>query len=79
MTINGKKVKAKYFAFDGCHKIYLLETDEDMTSASETGYALYPIRGLQKAWNDSCELRFISTWRTHESIVPQFEEASFGK
>ena len=77
VTINGNKTKAKFFAFDGCHKIYLLESDEDITDASSSsGYKVYPIKGLKKAWADSCGLRFINTWKL-KRVVAQFEEAVF--
>lgn len=74
MTINGNNTKAKFFAFDGCHKIYLLESDKDITDASGSGYKVLPIKGLKKAWDDSCGLRFIHTWGL-KSVVEQFEEA----
>ena len=79
MKINGHEVKAKRFAFDGCHKIYLLESKEDVKSAKETGYTMYPIKMLEETYEDSCGLRFISNWSLTTNFVHQFEDAVFTK
>ena len=33
MKINGKEVTAKKFAFEGCHKIYVIDTPEEEAQA----------------------------------------------
>jgi len=76
-TINGKQTKAKKFAFDGCHKIYLIESAKDAREALEVGYDIYPIAELQSAYEDSCGLRFISNWALTVDFVAQFEDATF--
>ncbi|CAB5220024.1 hypothetical protein UFOVP232_28 [uncultured Caudovirales phage] len=76
-TINGKTTTAKKFAFDGCHKIYLLEKAGDEADAIDTGYDIFPISELQSAYDGSCGLRFISDWSLTKSFVPQFEDAVF--
>lgn len=35
--VNGIETKAKLFAYDGCHKIYLIEDDEDLKEFKENG------------------------------------------
>ena len=75
MIINGYKVTQKYFAYDGCHKIYLLDED-DIEKLEGTGYDIIPIEQLQHIWEISCPLRFINTWKL-QSIVQQGERATF--
>lgn len=76
MRINGKEITAKKFAFDGCHKIYLLDTTAQATEARLSGYRIHSIAKLKEAYNGSCGLKFISDWAL-ESYVSQFEEAIF--
>ena len=81
MRINGQQVTAKRFAFDGCHKIYLLENDAEEANARELGYNIHPINELRQAYEGSCSLRFISNWPLIDdnfvSYVGQFEDANF--
>ena len=74
LRINEKNYKGvEEFAFDGCHKIYLLvnENDEllfelngwENISREEfdaDGYEIFPISKLQEIWDKSCPLRFIN-------------------
>lgn len=77
IKVNNQEIKGKEFAYDGCHKIYIIENDDDREKALEYGYSLYPIEELRQAFNDSCDLRFISNWSLGESYVAQFEDAIF--
>lgn len=77
MKINGKEIKAKQFAYDGCHKIYLIEDTDDLKEAKGIGYDIYDIELLKETYDDSCSLRFINNWKLTEQIVPQFETAKF--
>jgi hypothetical protein len=77
MKINSITTDAKKFAFDGCHKIYLLESRKDETEARAIGYDILPIDQLQDAYENSCQLRFISNWALTISFVDQFEDAEF--
>ena len=71
--------EAKGIAFDGCHKVYVLMDDEQMSLMKEYGYGEdnpnYLISSSQldpaematvaMSWyNDSCGLRFIQAVRT---------------
>lgn len=63
LRINGKRVKATHFAYDGCHKIYLIGSATDMAEMMGYGYtgsAIQPVSKLPQTWEDSCFLRFIS-------------------
>lgn len=77
MKINGKEIKAKQFAYDGCHKIYLIEDTDDLKDAKDIGYDIYDIKLLKETYDGSCSLRFINNWKLTEQIVPQFETAKF--
>ena len=76
MIINGYKVTQKHFAYDGCHKIYLLKDKRQVAKAESHGYEIHPIELLQDKWDESCGLRFISTWDLQQ-IVKQYERATF--
>ena len=77
MKINNIEIKAKMFAFEGCHKFYLIEDEQDRKKATDLGYKVFHISHLQDFWdNCDCELKFISTWKL-DTIVPQFTKAKF--
>lgn len=77
MTINGQQTKATEFAYDRCHKIYLLESENDRGEARDSGYDILPIENLKKAFNKSCGLQFISSWDLSKRFVDQFQGAEF--
>lgn len=77
MKINGKETNAKQFAYDGCHKIYIIEDENDLNKAKEIGYNILDIKELKETYLNSCELRFISNWKLTKKYVRQFEEAVF--
>ena len=62
MKINQNEITADHFAYEGCHKIYLIENQNDFEDARSSGYGIYPIRQLEQTYEDSCDLRFISNW-----------------
>jgi len=74
MKINGITTNAKKFAFDGCHKIYLLSDEKEECEAVGLGFKVFDIEKLQKTWEKSCGLRFINSWDFKLSFVSQFEE-----
>ncbi len=77
MIINKKETNAKEFAYDGCHKIYLIEDEEDKRDALDYGYEIRPIKELKKTFECSCPLRFIHNWKLNKTYVAQFERAIF--
>jgi hypothetical protein len=78
MKINKKEIVAKSFAYDGCHKIYLLDNEEQWEDALANDYDVYPISKLQEKFESSCSLRFISPWDlSKRNYVNQFEDAVF--
>jgi hypothetical protein len=75
LRINGEVIEATHFAYDNCHKIYLIGNDDDMQSMRGYGYedgysGIYPVSELKWAWDESCFLRFIN-WADLRSVVPQ--------
>lgn len=78
MTINNKKITAKEFGYDNCHKIYLVNTAKDREELEIYNYEFFPISELESKWNYSCDLKFISNADLETpNIVNQFEEARF--
>lgn len=77
LKINNKEVIGDYFAYDGCHKIYVIEDQEDRDEAVSFGYDVYKIDMIQNFWDVSCDLRFIYNWKLDKRYVNQLEEATF--
>lgn len=74
MKIGKHKIKAKEFFFDGCHKIYLIETPHDKKEFLNKGWEkndIYPIEQIIEIYRSSCPLKFIDTCKL-KTIVPQF-------
>ena len=59
------------FAWDGCHKIYIIENDEDDAVMRALDYDIYLIKNLDEAWDSSCSLRFISSVDFSKSFIDQ--------
>ena len=72
--VSGKSVKtALGFFTDGCHKIYVAQTKADIDKMHGYGYdELHPMSALEKTFDSSCPLRFISWVDVGKPcIVPQ--------
>ena len=73
MKIGRYKTKAKEFFYDGCHKIYLIETQQDKKEFFNKDWEeseIYPIAQLIDIYRNSCPLKFIDTC-SFKTIVPQ--------
>ena len=77
MKVNRTAIKGIGFAFDGCHKIYIVANEAESNEAKEMGYQIYPLDRLPYIWRDSCPLRFISSWDLETYFVKQGEDAIF--
>ena len=77
MKINGFEIIGDTFAYDGCHKIYICESQSDEEEALSFGYKIIEIKYLKKVWESSCPLRFIKNWELTTQYVLQFEDAQF--
>lgn len=77
MKINDIEITDKFFAYDGCHKIYILENENEMKEAQEIGYSIFPIENIKDCYFASCPLRFIDSWNFSRRYVPQCEDAIF--
>ena len=63
LTVNGQRIEATHFAWDGCHKIYLIDSPAGHEEIKGWGYEesdIYTISLLPQIWKESCALRFIS-------------------
>lgn len=70
-----------HFLYDGCHKIILVASAEVYTALGGTLESLYPINQLQRAYENSCGLRFITSCYidhrgedSYESVVEQLSD-----
>ena len=77
VIIEGVMFFANKFAYDGCHKIYLLNSwkHDEEDEAIEAGYEIFDIEELEETYGSSCPMRFIDTWDLAAAPVGQcFEE-----
>lgn len=79
LFINGKHIDATEFAYDGCHKVYLIDTPELRTQMEGYGYEpedFHPVSELPAVWDSTCFLRFIS-WGDlrNDDLIAQGEDA----
>lgn len=74
MRINAQTTNAEYFAYDDCHKIYLLEDTQDFNEAVEIGYTICPVNKIVDIFYASCPLRFINNWKLTKTFVEQGED-----
>ena len=77
MLINGIPANQKLFAYDDHYKIYLLDDIDDVAEAVKLGYQIKNIELLEKVYEESCELRFISNWKLSIFYAIQYEKAIF--
>lgn len=77
IKINGKEVNGFAFAFDGCHKIYILKDFKERAAATENMYETFDLQKIVEVFYNSCNLRFIRSWDLQEVYVAQGEAAHF--
>lgn len=77
MKVNNVEVVGSKFAYDGCHKIYIIEDMEDEQKAIDCGYEILNISELVDTYRNSCELRFVRNWKLDKLYVGQYEIAVF--
>lgn len=68
------------FVWNGCHKIYLVENQNDIESVKQTwgtDTIFYSLDKLPEIWYKSCPLRFIHNWSLTKRYVEQFNDADF--
>ena len=76
LKINGKEVITNgAYAFDNCHKFYILENDNEKFKALEYDYEICPIQNLVTDLKNSCPLRFINSFDLTQTYLPQFAES----
>jgi hypothetical protein len=62
-------------AFDGCHKLYFLQNEEDVAQAREYEYEIHPASDIKRLYENSCGLKFVNAWSLsdHELCIEQGE------
>lgn len=80
MYVNGIEIIGNTFVYDGCHKIYIIEDENDLKDCTElwgelkAGRDIFDICMLEDIYQNSCDLRFISNWKLDKRYVEQFED-----
>ena len=75
LFIDNKEIKTNgLYAFEGCHKIYILEDTNDINEAEKMNYEVFPISTLPETYESACPLRFISNWKLDKNYIKQNEE-----
>lgn len=78
LKVNGIDVSEyREFAYDGCHKIYLMPPDDEKARQKmiENGYQMVNIQMLAEEYINSCSLRFIDKYDLEpEPVVKQCEK-----
>ena len=76
MKINNNYIQTNgYFAFDGDHKIYILEDSQDMYEAAQLDYDILHIDLLKETYDNACPLKFINNWKLTKTYAEQCENA----
>jgi hypothetical protein len=73
ITIKDKTIRGKAFAWDECHKIYIIKRDTEIYEALSNGYVIYPMEALKDIYKQSCPLKFISSWDLTKNYIDQRE------
>jgi hypothetical protein len=71
----GLKIASQYgdsFAFDGCHKIYIIKNKQEKEEAEKNGYKILNMAKLKETYLKSCPLRLVNSWDLKMSFVPQY-------
>lgn len=77
LIINNKCIfSTNKFAYDGCHKIYIIEDENDLKEAKKHDYEIHDIKELPKIWENSCDLRFIHNWKLTKTYISQFTDGT---
>jgi hypothetical protein len=75
LRINGAVIDATEFAYDGCHKVYLIFSAADREAMLAAGYTepgdILPVSRLPEVWESTCFLRFISRADLTSVLVEQ--------
>ena len=83
LFINDKEIKGNKFVWDNCHKIYIIESDNDLIDCMEkwgtlvNGTDLFDITEIERIWDKCCFLKFISPWNLDGWYCKQGEHATF--
>lgn len=74
VEINDTRIWADEFAWDGCHKLYIVTDQESRDQLEGYGYDFFNIAELQECWDSSCMLKFISDASLNCNYINQGHE-----
>ena len=69
--------KAKGFFFDGCHKIYIVEDNDDIAHFLTLGYNMddfHVMDEIEDIYIDACPLKFINNCKLTKTYARQFQK-----
>lgn len=69
-----KDIEGLAIAYDGCHKIYIIQKQDEISEAKNCGYAIYPMEKLEDLYKQSCPLKFVSSWDLKKKYIRQGEK-----
>ena len=79
MKVNGKEIVGIGFAYDGCHKFYIIANEKEKKEVEFYRYEVYPLKKkkMEWLWKISCPMRYIERWDLTEEYVRFGEDAIF--
>lgn len=69
-----KNIEGKAVAYDGCHKIYIIQKQDEIEEAKNCDYTIYPMEKLEDLYEQSCSLKFVSSWDLEKKYICQGEK-----
>jgi hypothetical protein len=69
-----KDIKGKAIAYDECHKIYIIRKEQEVWEALNNNYVIYPMEALTDLYEQSCSLKFVSSWDLKKRYIEQGEK-----
>ena len=58
------------YAYDNCHKHYIIRNNKEMEEAKSYGYDIKPLCELPSTWSNSCGLEMIDFWDVENIVCP---------
>ena len=76
MKIGRLKTNAKKLFYDDCHKIYLIEDENDIKEFYSKGWSekdIFSINDIVDIYENSCSLKFIQNCKLTKTFARQFQ------
>ena len=69
-----KNIEGLAVAWDECHKIYIIKRQDEIWEALNNNYVIYPMEALTDLYEQSCPLKFVSSWDLKKRYIEQGEK-----